>query len=321
MFVGHGVLAFALVAAAARRRDWPVRTAVALGALAAAFGTLPDVDMLYAPLGLLAAPATVAETSAAFWAAAALVHRSVTHSLVIGAVVVLAVTTWHRGGPDAGRTSLRAWDRFRLGSVAAVFSLVLLVGGLRGIRAGLVMGAFGVGALALAEAARRAVLPTRWVALAAGVGVLTHPFGDLLTGTPPALLFPVDVVVIESRIVLAADPTVNLLLAFFVEVATLWLGVATLSWLCGWPVGPAIRPRAALGVCYAVAVVFIPSPSVDHAAPFVASVLAVGLLGAPVPRPGRGYASSITVWSTVVTALAAVSIGGGAYLGAYLLVG
>jgi hypothetical protein len=54
MFIGHGLLAFSIAAWTAHARGWEMRDrTLALGALAAAFGTVPDVDILHAPVVVL----------------------------------------------------------------------------------------------------------------------------------------------------------------------------------------------------------------------------------------------------------------------------
>ena len=332
MFVGHGGLGFVIVAWLALALDRPVREAAALGIIAAAFGTLPDVDMVYAPLGLLSGVGSLAGASAAFWESAGVVHRTATHSLVVGGLATLGVGAWlarsarwrnraqsREGGAVQRLTA--GWDRpsLVLSLVAvAVGTLVVLVGvSGGGAVGGVVVALFVAGAFGIATLARRADLPGDWIVLAAGVGLLTHPFGDLLTGTPPHLLYPLDVVLLDGRIVLAPDPTVNLLLAFFVELAVIWLGLATVARLQGWRLGWRVHPRAALGVGYAAVLVAVPAPSIDAAAPFVVSVLAVGVVGAPLAvrdRNGRW-------WDVVATATTAVTVAGLAYLLAYLAVG
>jgi membrane-bound metal-dependent hydrolase YbcI (DUF457 family) len=89
MFIGHGLLAFALVALAGDALGWSRDRALWLGVLAGAFATVPDVDMLYAPIGVLGGVDGLFEASEAFWSASSVVHRTVTHSLVLGAVAAL----------------------------------------------------------------------------------------------------------------------------------------------------------------------------------------------------------------------------------------
>jgi hypothetical protein len=52
VFVGHGLIAFAIAASVATRRGWSTERALTIGVVAALFGTLPDIDMAYALVGL-----------------------------------------------------------------------------------------------------------------------------------------------------------------------------------------------------------------------------------------------------------------------------
>lgn len=316
MFIGHGVLAFVVVAWLVRAFDRPVRDALALGLLAAAFGTLPDVDMLYAPLGLLSGVGTVAGASAAFWESAGAVHRTTTHSLVVGALATVAVAAWQANMPrTSGQIPVARLPFLFAIALAGLLVFVAAQGG--GVVGAAIVAVFLAGAFALTTVALRADLPRRWIVAAAGFGLLSHPFGDLLTGTPPRLLYPFDVVLLDGRVVLASDPTVNLLLIFFVELAVIWAGLYTVARFLEWRLGWRVHPSAALGVGYTPVLVAIPAPSIDAAAPFVVTVLAVGFVGAPLAvrnRDGRW-------WDAFVTATSAVTVAGLAYLLAYLAVG
>ena len=110
MMVGHALLAFALAALVASRR-WPRRRALTFGVVAGAFAVVPDVDMSYALVGLAQAGlGGVWEMTAAFWGTSTLVHRAVTHSLVVGAVAAVAFvwTTRDRYRRAAGAAALAA---------------------------------------------------------------------------------------------------------------------------------------------------------------------------------------------------------------------
>lgn len=306
MFIGHGLLAFAIVASVAAARGWSTERALTIGALAALFGTLPDIDMAYALFGLLSGAEGLFTASDAFWEAASLVHRTVTHSLVVGAVAAAGFAGWHArsrplalGGALVTLGGLLAVVFFASGPLGAAMIALFLAGG-----------------LGIVRLARAAEFGTRPVFLVALLGLLTHPFGDMLTGTPPALLYPLDVVLVGERIALTADPTMNLLGAFFFELATLWLALLVYARLRGWRVRRLVQPRAALGAGYAVAVFLIPAPTLQLSWPFVFTVLGVGAVGAPLRR----NRTRRTRWRTAATALAAVTLAALAYTGAYLLV-
>jgi len=290
MFVGHAVLAFAIAVALTRRR-LPERQVLALGLVAALFATVPDADMVYALVGLGGAVGDGGPMALAngFWSASTVTHRGATHSLLVAVPAAFAFAVRGRIGL-AIVGGLYAVTLALSGPLAAA---VVLTFGI----AGLLVGHFGAGALT-----------PRWLFGAALLGLLTHPFGDLLTGGPPALLWPLDVVVFTERVELFVDPTLNLLLAFFVELAVLWLGVLALASLRGVRLRRQFRPTAALGAAYAAVAFVLPPPTMDASYSFVFSVLAVGFVGAvPTSRRRHGLATAL------VTGLAAVTVAGLAY--------
>ncbi|MEF8784475.1 MAG: metal-dependent hydrolase [Haloarculaceae archaeon] len=313
MFVGHGLLAFAIAASVAHRRGWSTDRALAVGILAGLFGTLPDIDMAYALFGLAAGAEGLFAASDAFWEAASVVHRAVTHSLVLGAIAAVGFAAWRARTTNAmGRT--RIW----LGAV--VLSFTALLGSVfltSGPLAAAIVAIFLLGGLAIVHVAGGLDFGPGIVLATALLGLLTHPFGDLFTGAPPQFLYPLDVTIVADRVLLHPDPTLHLLGAFFVELATIWLALVALAHLRGWQLLPRVRPRAALGVGYAGAVFAIPAPTLQVSWPFVFSVLGVGLIAVPI-RLRRQVGDH---WYTVVTALTAVTLAGLAYATAYLLLG
>jgi hypothetical protein len=301
MFVGHGLVAFAVVASLAAGR-LPRERALLAGVLAGAFATAPDVDMLFAVLGAADA-ASAAGAAESFWAATDTLHRSVTHSLVVGAVAAAGLGAWRA---RARRLALA-------GALAGAGGLVGTVWLTGGPLTAAMLGVFLAAGLGVALVAERLGFGPRAVAGLAAVGFLSHPFGDLLAGGPPDLLYPLGWQVLTERVALSPDPTVHLLAAFFVELAVIWLALVVFLRLRGREVRSVVRPRAALGVAYAVAVLAVPAPTVEVASPFVVSVLAVGLVGVPVTRRPRPLPA-------VATGLTAVTLAALAYATVYALV-
>ncbi|MFB6123481.1 MAG: metal-dependent hydrolase [Haloferacaceae archaeon] len=314
MFVGHALFAFALVAVVAARREWTPSRALAVGGVAGAFAAVPDVDIAYALVGLVGAHGGPVALASSFWATGSVVHRAVTHSILVAPVVAAAVGLWVASGrPDGRHRSLAALALLALSGLVAVAAVE------SGVLGGAMMALFGVAALVVAEAVRRrTTLAPGYVAAAALVGLVSHPFGDLFTGTPPAMLYPVDASLVAHRLVLASDPTLHLLAAFGVELAVVWSAVAVFCSLAG--LRPSVEPRATLGAGYAASVFLIPAPTLDLSYPFVFSVLAVGSLGvlpgirlrsaSPIAAPDRTTA--------LVTGLTAVTVAWLAYGVAYL---
>jgi membrane-bound metal-dependent hydrolase YbcI (DUF457 family) len=273
VFVGHALLAFALAVLVADRRGWPARRALALGVVAGAFAAVPDVDVAYAALaidfGSLTADSLLRPST--FWDATRDVHRTVTHSLVVALVA----------GPVFGlcAASGRARRARRAGAVVALGALVAVTYAVSGPVGGVVMVLFAVAGLGVASLARLLTdLSMRTVAIAATAGLATHPWGDLLTGGPPPLLYPLDVAVLESRVVLHADPTVHLLGAFAFELAMVWLAALALVRLYDRPWRALLDRRGTVGAAYGVAAVVMAPPTLAVSYHFVFSILSVGFV-------------------------------------------
>ena len=311
MMVGHAMVAFAVAAAAASHRNWSCERALTVGVLAGAFATVPDVDMLYALVGLAnVGTASVWEMTDAFWGSSTLVHRAVTHSLVVGTVAALAFA-WS------------AAKRTRLVAVALVAGLVAIAWVESGALGASVMVAFLLAGVTVAiVAADRTDFALRTIAAAALVGLLSHPFGDLFTGTPPHFLYPLDVRLVDERLTLLADPTLNLLAVFGLELCTLWLAGVVYLRLTDQRLLRHVDARAAVGVAYAIAAVVMPAPTLQVSYHFVFTVLAVAIIGVvPHLLPSRSVLSAdwhdAVTWA--LTGLAAVSIATVAYTATYLL--
>ncbi|MFC7098620.1 metal-dependent hydrolase [Halobaculum marinum] len=327
MFVGHALAAFAVVAVLARRTGRDPSRALAYGVVAGLFAAAPDVDIGYALVGVAASLGSGAGAlglAESFWSTGNVVHRAVTHSVVVAPVVALAAAAW-----VDGRVAARA---VALALAAGLVAVTATVGG--GLAA-FVTVAFVATALALGEGIRRrSDLSARTTFTLALVGLVSHPFGDVFTGEPPALLYPFATEVLNGRVELAGDPVVHLLGAFAVELATVWAAVLVWSRLRAEIEGREVRPfdlprlidpRAMAGAGYAASVFVIPAPTLDLSYPFVFSVLAVGAVGViPVRVRRRGRAALAPEFAApgveraLFTGLTAVTLAAAAYLLAYL---
>jgi len=307
MFVGHATLAFALVGAAAFAAGVDHERAFALGVTAAAFAVVPDVDIIYALAGVLrVGPGGLWSTVDAFWSTGNVVHRAVTHSLVLGvpASVGFALAADRRGRPAA------------LAVFAALVAWVFHAGGI--LPALVATASFGAGVVVALLAARELDLGPAALFAAAAVGWLSHPLGDLFTGEPPAMLYPMDVTLLEARLSLHPDPTLHLLSAFGIELATIWLAALVYARLHGIRVRGHLDRRATLGVCYAVAAFLLPAPTMAVSYHFVLTVLAFAAVGLLAGR--NPWARADDRLPATMTGLAAVSFASVAYATAYLVV-
>jgi membrane-bound metal-dependent hydrolase YbcI (DUF457 family) len=367
VFLGHGLVAFAGAAGVASLLGYGRERALALGICAGAFALAPDVDILYAPVGLAEAASNGGDPVAGFWRGSNRIHRAVTHSLVVGSVVSLAVGCWAwalRGrrtpeGPAA--PAVTAVLTFRQGpslsGLAALMALSLLGGAValalveNAPLGAAVMTAFALTSLAIATLAARWGLSAREIALVALLGLSSHPFGDLFTGEPPAFLYPFDATFLAERVALHPDPTLHLLGAFGVELATFWAAALVYASLSESGLRASVDWPAVLGVGYAGAVLALPAPTLDSSYRFVLSVLGLGtVLGAvselrswagaadssprferPTPRGGRSIVTALgrvlgacrratldDPFSAALTGLTAVTLALGAYTVTYV---
>lgn len=304
MFIGHAAVALAIVGIGAHALGWSRERALVLAVFAGLVATLPDIDMLYALTGL-ANVGTLDALAVAegFWSASTVVHRSVTHSLVLALPVAAGIGLVAAGG------------RLRLAGVAiAIVSLGLIGFGAEPVFV-FVTAAFLVGSVGLGFLADRWSIGPKPAALSAVIGLVTHPFGDLFTGQPPWLLYPFETQVIAERVALAGDPTLHLLGAFFLELMAIWVGVNAILQLRGTEIREHLRPRAVLGGGYALAILVLPAPTLSVSYHWVFGVTAVGFIGAAPPQRRLSWTSRL------VTGLAAVTVAGLAYAGAYLVLG
>lgn len=296
VFIGHGLVAFAGAAGAVSLAGYRRERALALGVCAGAFALAPDVDILYAPVGLAEAARSGTSLIEGFWESGNRIHRAVTHSLLVGAATSVAVGCFaaferrDREGTAADRT------RAVLAAVAALSvlgGLVVVTGVESGPLGAVVTGVFAIAGLAITTAAARWGLSAREIAAAALIGLLSHPFGDLFTGEPPAFLYPLDATLVAERIALHPDPTLHLLGAFGIELATFWLAALVSLAVLDRPLRTCIDWRAALGIGYAGAALALPAPTLESSYTFVLSVLALGIVLGASPGPGLRSGGSI----------------------------
>jgi len=318
VFLGHGFVAFALVAFAAHALGWDREHALAAALVAGAFGLAPDVDILYAPVGVLGANGMFA-AAAGFWQAGNVVHRAVTHSLVVAPVAALVAGLWVRGR----RNRRPALAGLALAGCGGLVAVALAVSGPLGA---VVMAAFGAACLGLAEVARRR-LSAGTVAAVALAGLATHPFGDLFTGEPPAMLYPLDLTVFAARPEPFVDPTLNLLAPLFFELAAAWLAVVAYLRLDGFSLRRFVREhlhgRAGLGAGFAAVALLLPPPTLSVSYHFVFPLLGVGLLLAlPLPRVDASTVADLRAYPprAAATGLGSVTLAVVAYTAAYLVI-
>jgi len=281
MFVGHEFLAFAVAGWGALRFGCDERTALHAGAVAAVAALLPDLDVVYAVATYVVAVGGGTPLGwEPFWGVANATHRVVTHTLPTGGVATLwfgaavAVARWRRAAGDRARPDPR-WVATAALAGTALLGAALLLSEFRVAvsPSATVVAAGFLACVAVAGwlLAARADLSTAGVTAAAGVGFLSHPFGDVFLAAPPPLLSPFASVTRAGRVSLAADPTLDILGVLFVELAAVWAGLAVFSRGAGSRVGhtdrlrDALDRRAGVGIAYAPAAVILPRPTIVDA--------------------------------------------------------
>ena len=307
MFVGHGTLTFAFVVFIATVCGVSRERALALGVTAGLFAFVPDADMVYALAGLLHVQEASAFAAAnAFWATSTAVHRSITHSLVIAIPMAIGVALL-----SATQYYLKAVS---VGVFAALVGIVFVKSGSLGI---LVTVAFILaGTVVMYVAQTHLGLGARDIGIVAIVGIASHPFGDLLTGEPPAFLYPFEATVVETRPALFVDGTLNLLTAFGFELIAIWAGVLVYLSLTDRRFHTHLAPQAAIGGAYALTAFVIQPPTFEASYQFVFTVLAVGSLGVhPRSVIDRSHQDAVTM---IVTGLSAVTVAGLGYTIGYV---
>lgn len=347
MFLGHALLAFALAVLVAEWRGWPAHRALALGIATGAFAALPDVDVLYAVFamdpGQLVSGTQIRPSE--FWGTAHGVHRSMTHSLVAAAVAGSAFGLWTIRGratvDESGRTRLASrWnvrDRRTLASsavaIAALGALVASSALASGAVGGFVMAAFVLVGLAIATLSREYLgLSPAVVGVAAVAGIASHPWGDLVTGEPPALLYPFDVPLVTERLVLSADPTLHLLGAFAIELAAIAIAAVVLARHAGLAPHRLVDRRAGIGALYGAAAVVMVPPTIHLSYHFVFSILTVGVVCGGIRRSQRDPYSFRALYHRLVgdpeaalrttfTALAGIAVALVSYAAVYVALG
>ena len=192
---------------------------------------------------------------------------------------------------------------------------------------GVVMAAFVLAVFAIATVGARHGLGAAGVGGAAAVGLLSHPFGDLFTGDPPDLLYPLDVTLVAERVVLHPDPALHLLAAFGLEIATMWAAATVYLHLTDRRMAAHVRPHATLGLAFAGAALLLPPPSLDAPYRFVFGALGVGAVSGvgTHPRNWRRLLTTnpdgrpLTALGAALTALAALTAALVGYGALYLI--
>lgn len=268
VIIGHLAVAFILVSISYLFASKKSNEAIlVIASIAAVFSLVPDIDILL-PLAISSNSITSPEAVVSnFWAASTQYHRGVTHSLLTTlSGSIFAVGSFYRDSVSKLFFSFS----IVISLIGAVFSAQLFV-----------LGIFWLSVVTISIFIRRNTsLSLRDIAVSSSIGLLSHPFGDIFTGEPPAFLYPFNLSFIETRVTFASEPTTHFFILFFIELA---LSLAAIAIFYKLKYGVAFRPigiKPASSFILAIPFLFfLPLPTVDsNYWPTVIAVLLSGLL-------------------------------------------
>ncbi len=276
MMLGHFLLAFTLASLAAILLDYSKHRALVIGLAAGCFAFIPDVDILYAWKELFVIfESGLTPFVDTFWSTSSEVHRGLSHSLIVGFLSSLAFTFYYRDS-----------DLLTGIVVTAVFSAIFFH--LLGFLGGIVAGAFSITGIILSEAvSRKTDLSLKEFLAVSALGLLSHPFGDIFTGVPPEFFYPLETVLLDSRIAIFQDPTLNLLLAFSTELFFICSSIAMFFYLTDRDLRSALSPLALTGVLYLGIGYWIPAPTLEVSYQFVFSIIGYSAFVGALPEINR----------------------------------
>lgn len=335
MYVGHALLAFALVGGLARLTGRGDREILVFAALGACYGLLPDVDLVYTVYAVAeSGPTGIFPTTKHVWTESWVIHRTLTHSLLVGSALVVAVLGAAVVVPRSLTDRPPVATRVLGGGLAGLLTVALLsIAFVADGRLGMItMSLLVTGAIGLTLVGRRHGVSVTWLGCVAAVGLLLHPLGDLWMGRPPVVFYPVAPKLAFPPILFASDPTIHFVTAFMIELGLAWASILLWISTTDRAVWTMIRPAAALGLVACGAFVLVPPPTFTIAYQFSAGVLGLGLVSAVGTLLLEGTSSPSTspmgrtdpqLWShwpdAVVTGMATTTLGLVSYLLVYLM--
>lgn len=212
MIVGHFFLAFSLTALILYYWGYEGEIALKIAVIAGMFSILPDLDIFYAAKEL-----TVLFSSGfygfseAFWETSSSIHRGLTHSLIFLGLSATCFGLYYEIRSDLLASVViitgTSVSFLSAGAIPALVTAIFLT-------AGLTITAYSLEFTSLKE-----------FLLTVSAGLLLHPFGDVFTGTPPDLLYPFSLNLVEKKVILVADPGLNLFAVMGIELLLVWAGV------------------------------------------------------------------------------------------------
>jgi membrane-bound metal-dependent hydrolase YbcI (DUF457 family) len=309
VFIGHSAIAFSIGVIISYLIGYEKRRSIGFGLVAGAFAVVPDLDMGYAFIGLMETGITdISTLQQEFWDSGLVVHRGITHSLVIGVITAFSfgLTQFDK------KTKL-----FGFLLLLVVLFLTLIYEGPLEFA---VMVTFSTGGVLVASITEEVGFDRVMVLCCSFIGILSHPFGDIFTGTSPRLLYPLNIRILPERVIFSSDPTVNFLVAFGIELLAIWIGFAVYIKMRDKNIRTYIHYYVAtIGLFYSLTVVVLPPPTLSVSYHFVFTAIILGLFGILAEVPNVSIRSKSSRRRILLTGLSVITIALSSYFVSYLV--
>lgn len=215
MIIGHGPVAFILLFVGLTYFSELPKSKITTIALVGCFAAiLPDIDIVFPLVSVLSlSTLSVEQISTQFWASSEIYHRAATHSIII---------LWSLLG-IAG-LSLFLQEYVSKNTIVAILGItVCFTIALLFLPIGLpikILLVTIVLAVNTAYTYTNEILSKQELVATFSVGFFIHPFGDMFTGTPPEVFYPLTPPITLTRVTFV-EPTLHFILVFLVEVGSI----------------------------------------------------------------------------------------------------
>ena len=216
MFIGHFAMPFLLLYLLLHNYTELSQSQIAtFSIISGIYGLVADLDIMFTFVETIIIIVNTGNISIdKFWDISRTFHRQSTHSLFVGflSIIWIAIQSTYISN------TTKPYDNIPFDYIISI-GCGLVMGFMiddfaRGI---LVSGLFVFCILSITRLVRfRIPSNKRVVFVSAVIGILSHPFGDIFTGTPPEFFYPIYQIGLE-RIVLFANETLNLSVLFLFE--------------------------------------------------------------------------------------------------------
>jgi hypothetical protein len=220
MIIGHGLVAFILTAIILIKfSNLCNKSILYLATTTGIAAIIPDIDMLL-PLASIFTVNTLSITAITdqFWSVSGERHRLATHSLIILTITTLIAFSIQK---ISETTAFKPKLKKPKQKIATILTTIIIIFTPLSIPLKLLTTTTIITAYILIQYKPKNITTTQ-LTIAFLFGSLTHPFGDMFTGTPPTFLYPYTNIIELSRWTLP-NPTLQLTLLFILEIGSLIL--------------------------------------------------------------------------------------------------